>query len=273
MNIADWAYNILSSGALDNKLFVPDSINIEKPQYLKNCPTIPVRDKSFAFSDKKLKFPKVGTLHNIDRRRQAIHTFANHELMAIEIFAAFFLLFPFWEPELRPFCAQLVATLKDEQNHFELYRKRLQELDGDFGEFPVNDFFWHQLRLIKEPKHFFSVISLSFEAANLDFALYYKNVFYQIEDEQTADVLQTIHDDEIRHVALGRNYLQKNMQEGSLWDGYRNALPHSFSPARGKGIIFDKEGRIQAGLDDDFIEQSRDYTDSFVVVNRKQWKE
>jgi uncharacterized ferritin-like protein (DUF455 family) len=129
-----------------------------------------------------LKFPKITALYLQEKKRQALHTFANHELMAIEIFAAVFLLFPFWEEELRPFCAQLVTTLKEEQKHFRLYQKRLQALGGEFGEFPNNDFFWKQVSLISKPKHFFSVISLSFEAANLDFAQYYKKVFLDIED-------------------------------------------------------------------------------------------
>jgi uncharacterized ferritin-like protein (DUF455 family) len=85
--------------------------------------------------------------------------------------------------------------------------------------------------------------------------------------------LQEIYADEIKHVALGRRYIQVHEGDLSLWDGYVKSLPPKFSPARGKGIIFDKQGREQAGLDSDFIQQSYNYTDSFVVVNRKQWKQ
>ena len=273
MNAHSWAESILFGEHIDDKIFCPNKIIFEKPTTELSLPKNPARDQNINISTKKIKFPKSSSFHELEKKKIALHAFANHELMAIEIFAAFFLLFPVHEEHFKPFQSQLVQTLKEEQKHFLLYKHRLEELGSHFGDFPRNDFFWRLVLNIKTPREFFSVVSLSLEAANLDFAKYYASVFRDVEDDKSAAIMDVIYNDEIKHVALGRHYLEKQINDDvHLWDFYCAELPDSFSPARAKGIVFDRDGRLKAGLDDKFISASEHYRDKFSVVNRKQWK-
>jgi len=273
VNAYHWAEQILFGKNIEDKLFIPDRISFDKTDHNLKVPSLPARSKNIEISAKSIKFPKVSSFHLKDKRIIALHAFANHELMAIEIFAAFIILFPVHDEHFKNYQKQLVQTLKEEQKHFSLYKHQLEKYGSFFGDYPVNDFFWKLITKIKTPSEFFSVVSLSLEAANLDFSKYYAEVFRSVEDEESASIMDIIYTDEIKHVALGRHYLEHNScRDNMLWDTYRKSLPESFSPARAKGIVFDREGRKKAGLDDEFIDSSFSYRDDFAIVNRRQWK-
>lgn len=273
MNAYSWAERILFGDSLDDKLYCPDFITFERVTHGLTIPIMPARNRDIQISNDKMKFPKARTFYDPKKRVIALHSFANHELMAIEIFAAFIVLFPVHEPHFKHFQQHLVQTLKEEQKHFSLYRAKIEKMGSYFGDYPINDFFWKLIRNIKTPREFFSVVSLSLEAANLDFSKYYGGIFKEFEDFEAAQIMNIIYTDEIKHVALGRHYLEQELSaEETLWELYRKELPDKFSPARAKGIVFDHEGRKKAGLDDNYIKSSFEYRDNFSVVNRKQWK-
>lgn len=273
MNVFEWAEQILIGGSLEDKLVSPERIEFSHVIKKAKVPSLPHRESAINFSQKRVKFPKASSLHDREKRVIALHSFANHELMAIEIFAAFILLFPVEKEFFQPYQKQLVQTLKEEQLHFSLYKKHIEELGGHFGDYPVNDFFWKLIRDVKSPEQFFAIVSLSLEAANLDFSKFYSKVFYDIEDFDAAKIMDRIYKDEIRHVALGRKYIEYSYQEEEiLWSQYEELLPNSFSPARSKGIVFDMAGRKKAGLSDSYIQQAENYRSDFNIVNRKAWK-
>lgn len=273
MNVFHWAEQILFSGDLEDKIFFPESVSFKSVKNKAQVPASPRRTTDIAFSKKRIKFPKVSQLHDKQQRIMALHSFANHELMAIEIFAAFFLLFPIERDEFLSYRGHLVQTLKEEQIHFTLYKEHIESLGGKFGDYPVNDFFWKLIQGVHTPDEFFAVVSLSLEAANLDFSKYYSQVFEEIEDFNAAKIMNRIYVDEIKHVSLGRRYIENTIDnENHLWERYQELLPENFSPARAKGIIFDMAGRKKAGLSDHFIESVKNYRSDFSVVNRKQWK-
>ncbi|MEX1099472.1 MAG: DUF455 family protein, partial [Bacteriovoracaceae bacterium] len=203
---------------------------------------------------------------------QALHSFANHELLAVEMMAAALLIYPHHTEELRRFKRGLFKALKDEQKHFKLYVARLNEIGWEFGDFPLNDFFWRQMSKLKTPSQFCAVMSLTFEAANLDFAHFYEKVFLELGDLKTASVLKVVYEDEIGHVQLGGRYLELWRQDKSFWSYYNENLPWPLTPARSKGKLFVEEARRRARLDQNFIDKIKNYQDDFKITRRKEWK-
>lgn len=270
--VMDWAKQLLLAPDLASKL---STLSITAPMGIWDSsfrlPSTPGRDDRLAFSDKKIKFPKQNALDRALPRAQAIHSFANHELLAIEMMASALLIYPHSEtnPESIRYKRGIMSALRDEQKHLTLYIKRIQELGYDFGDFPLNDFFWRQMDRLKTPASFLSLMALTFESANLDFALFYEEKFREVGDFQTADVLKIVFEDEITHVALGAHWLSNWKGNETLWNYYRTTLPFPITPARSRGLVFRPETRLKAGLPQDWINELQIYVDPFKVTQRR----
>jgi len=272
MNIIEYSKHILFCTNLEEKLA---SIDVDTSFIAHDpieIPSNPGRDEKTQFSDEQVKFPKKASLHHDERKALALHFFANHELQALEMMAAGILLFPTKTQEDHLVKKGIFNTMLDEKKHFLLYTKRMKDFGVEFGDYPINNFFWKQLDHIKTPTHYYAFMAMTLEAANLDFAKYYASVFKEIGDEKTAKVLEIVYEDEISHVALGRKWLNKWREDKSLWQYYFENLPELITPARSKGMIFDAEGRKRAGLDEEFIKMVLEYRDDFSITDRKSWK-
>ena len=114
------------------------------------------------------------------------------------------------------------------------------------------------------------MMSLTFEAANLDFSYYFKNKFKEIEDFKSAAIMQEVYDDEISHVKLGSHFLGFWSKDKELWDYYLENLLYPLTPARSKGISFMASHRKKAGLDKKFIRSLESYKDDFRITTRKK---
>lgn len=279
MNIYDYAHKIFYSGDLKSKLIDPSVVSElngrAQPVSLEDIS--PVRDRDISFSDKQLKFPKKGSLSAEKKRGIALHFFANHELLAIEMMACALLHLEhdreLEELEYLKIKRGLLTTIKDEQKHLKLYINRMKDFGVNFGDYPLNDFFWRQMAKVKSLSEYLSVIAITFEGANLDFANYYRGVFKEIGDERTSQIMDIVYRDEITHVALGAHWLNKWREDKTIWEYYVENLPELLTPSRAKGIIYDEEARLKAGLDKDFVNTLKNYRDSFIVTNRKEWND
>ncbi len=274
MNVLDYARSVLFGESLEDKLNDPRCVtdfsgNISKINFDQ---IFPGRDNKIQFSSDQLKFPKKGGLKLKEKRGLALHFFANHELLAIEIMCAAILYLDVPKEDEFKIRKGLLATIKDEQKHFLLYQNRMKDFAKEFGSYPINDFFWRQFQKINTFSEYLAMMALTFEGANLDFAKYYSEVFREIGDLETARIMDIVYRDEITHVAFGGHWFSKWRQNQTVWEYFVDNLPSFVSPARAKGIIFDREGREKAGLDKDFIDQLENYRDDFKVTNRKQWK-
>lgn len=272
MNIDEYARTLLFSTSIDDKMLGPKVITSFNSFDIVERPLSPGRDKLTSFSERQTKFPKPRTLHIPERRATALHFFANHELLAIEMMAAAILCLPTRNENDLKAKKGLLSTIADEQKHFLLYKKRMEALGLEFGGVSLNDYFWKKFMEVKELDGFFALVSLTFEAANLDFAKFYGNIFKDVEDFETEKIMNIVYEDEISHVAYGRNWLNKWRDDKCLWEYYNELLPEHVTPARAKAMMFDQDARIRAGLDEDFINKVRNYSDDFVVTNRKEWK-
>tara|TARA_R110002072_G_scaffold534_3_gene3667 strand:+ start:37764 stop:38576 length:813 start_codon:yes stop_codon:yes gene_type:complete len=267
-SLGEYCKTLLDGTDLSEKLYQVDNIDFDlcyEPHESKT----PGRPKHLEFSSVQAKFPKKTTFHLDEKKGVALHFFANHELLAIEMFAQALLLFPEVDTQTKK---SVLATIHDEQKHLEIYIKRMNDFGVEFGDLPVNSFFWEYMPAVKSFEEFYALMALTFEQANLDFASYYRSIFNEIEDFESAKIMDTVYKDEISHVARGVKYIKSKIKDQSLFEYYQELLPDKISPSRGKGITFDFEGRQLAGLDHDFINSLDSYRDDFSVVNRKQWK-
>lgn len=220
-------------------------------------PKTPGRPKYLQFNEfhvnKKIPFPNQHQLDDDRQRGIVLHFFANHELLAMEIMALVLLKFP---EAPKKFRMGIANTIIEEQNHMSLYLQRMQELKVSFGEIPVNDFFWNCLSSMQSPLEFVTKMSMTFEQANLDYALFYKELMRKISDIKTAEILDTVYLEEIGHVKHGVTWFNRwrNPQD-SEWLSYLQSLELPLTPARAKGIIFDYAGRKKAGLSENYIKE------------------
>lgn len=254
MEIRDFALTVLRSPHLDDKLRPPPAFTDARPGGAP-VPEAPARTGALKLhSDaQRPPFPAPGTLHRVEQRAAALHTFANHELMALELMALALLRFPDADPEFR---ADVARTMRDEQVHCRLYVKRLEGLGIGFGELPLSSFFWDALSGMHTPTDYVTWLSMTFEQANLDFAVAYRDLFAAVDDAASARVLERVHADEVRHLATGVRWFERWREPGpSLWQAWSTALPEALPRAYARGLGFQRQDRLDAGLDEDFADR------------------
>jgi uncharacterized ferritin-like protein (DUF455 family) len=253
MELREWATQILGADRIEDKLFCPDELtdmNPGPPQFWKE----PSRPPGMGFKrhTKKEKLPAFHEHRDSDNRAICLHRFAGHELLAVEIMAHALVAFPDASPRFRRGVAN---TLREEQEHVRLYIERMGELGLQFGDLPLYRHFWSHVPYLTTPIRYISVVSLTFEMANLDFAPLYGQSFARVGDNKSAALMERILEDEISHVAFGWNWLKKfKAAEKTEWDAWKESLPPLMTPKRARGFVVLEEHRKKAGIPQEWID-------------------
>jgi uncharacterized ferritin-like protein (DUF455 family) len=260
VTVREFCRRILESGNLDAKLTPPvGSSGEDLPDELAGPPLCidrPARDPELEMHGGVESLPRPGELVLPEARVRCLARFANHELMAVEFFAWALLRWPDLPTELR---RGFVAVLAEEQLHCRLYLGRLRALGSALSDHRLSDYFWKHAPEIAAsphgPRAFLCAMGLTFEQANLDFTLIYRDGFRNAGDEKSAQVCQRIHDDEVGHVRMAARWLRTLAPEGQgEIAAYQAAVPYPLAAARAKGRRFDEAARRRAGLSGEFIE-------------------
>lgn len=271
ISIQELAQEIIFGESLEQKLISFEISQLSWDNFKTiNPPLSPHRSPHYQITKKRLKFPRGSQLDHKEKRAYALHFFANHELLAIEMIAAALLFFPHHTAQEIQYKKGLCKILQDEQKHLKLYISRIKELGTCFGDLPMNDFFWKHFLKIKTPAQFSAMLSLTFEAANLDFSLYYRDLFTTLGDEKSAQIMDVIYHDEITHVAHGVRWLNTWRSEKNLWFYYLEQLIFPLTPARSKGIAYQEISRRHCGIDEGFLKELHRYQDDFAITKRKK---
>ncbi len=267
MDIKDVAESVLFSRSLEEKLSSPTSVTDHQKELLVSLPDLPGRPSELIISEKgvKVEFPGTNKIEDKHERGKMLHFLANHELLATELMALVLLKFPNAPEEFRQ---GVYKTMREEQAHTRMYMRRMKVCDIEFGQLPVNDYFWRMVAPMECPLDFVSRLSLVFEQANLDYSLHYAKLFRQAGDTGTAAVLEKIYHDEIDHVGHGLKWFRKWKDEGLTdWSAFKKQLHFPLTTARAKGMApYNSYGRKLAGIDEEWIdaleviEQSRGRT-------------
>jgi len=106
--------------------------------------------------------------------------------------------------------ADWLSVAADEARHFAMIRDRLGELGYAYGDFPAHDGLWRTAQATADhPRSRMALVPRLLEARGLDVTPAMIERLRAVDDQRSADCLQIILDEEIRHVALG-----------SYWFGY-----------------------------------------------------
>ncbi|MDJ0974642.1 MAG: DUF455 family protein [Planctomycetota bacterium] len=256
MELREHAWDILRARTLRAKLEPPPpGLTDEKPRPGYRL-TAPVRPASLAMEmHRQAKVPPADAMHDPAQKIRILHALANHELQAAELFAWAILAFPDAPAEFRQ---GLIKIMTDEQRHCAMYVRRIHGLGGRFGAFPVSSQFWKAIQEVETPLQFICTMGLTFENANLDFAVEYIDAARAIGDTETARILEMVHGDEIGHVAFAWFWLERWKPAGiDAWATYCANVKPPLGPERARGATFDTRSRQEAGFDDAFIDNLR----------------
>ena len=255
--VSEFAHHILQSGSLQEKLRKPIQADGKPLEFDVGPPIfvdLPTRDDVLLMREGNERLPKLKVLRDVHARALCLERFCGHELQAIELFAWALLAFPLAPTPLR---RGFLAALVEEQTHLGLYRERLFAHDSDLGQHALSNYFWKLMPAVRahaQPEHaFLATVGLTLEQANLDFSLLYRDAFAEVDDKESAAVMNQVHLDEVGHVRLAAVWLPK-LTEQPLLEAYQKSIPFPLSAARAKARRFDVASRKKSGLDDAFIE-------------------
>jgi uncharacterized ferritin-like protein (DUF455 family) len=265
-----------------------------KSAYLFSEDLPPSRDDRLNFKEgRRLEsLPKLNQLKEAKEKAKLIHAFANHELLAIEMMARNYLMFGEFlciEPEI---LKEYIGSMIEEQSHFQQYCQLLQFWDVQFGDFHMSSMFWNAFKKVKNINQYFSLMSLTFECANLDYAQFYSEFFDHLGDYKVSNVLKRVYLDELKHVSLGYKFLKKKsnsiliehltlnedleLTPEEIWNVYLYHMTYlsPMTPGKSIGKNFNKKWRLEATIHPTFVENLIKYLKShndthFGQVHRK----
>ena len=248
IQLQEFAKRVLFGTTIEEKLNYPreEIVDTDRRDPIKT-PRSLSRPKHLSLRDdsKRVDHPRASKLIDARERGRLLHFFANHELLATELMALALLKFPD-APE--SFRTGLLNTLKEEQIHTRIYMHRMKQCGIEFGELPLSDYFWKSVSSMEDPLDYVTRLSLTFEQANLDYSREYGKIFAEVGDQNTADILERIYQDEIQHVGFGLKWFRRWKQSGkSDWETFKEKLIFPLSPSRAKGNIYNAEGEKLLG--------------------------
>lgn len=143
-------------------------------------------------------------------RRERLHRHMNNEVEAIEIAACCLSDFPEASWDVRMSLARQVA---DEARHATLLLRRLRQLNGFKGEFPVSNFEWGVTMMVDDLPGRLAIQNRTFEAGLMDVLGTMRKRWRDAGDGTTADMLETILADELTHVRFANRWIKRMTQQ------------------------------------------------------------
>jgi uncharacterized ferritin-like protein (DUF455 family) len=138
-----------------------------------------------------------------------LHALAHIELNAIDL--AWDILARFAAPCALPraFCDDWVGVAAEEAKHFTLLSARLGALGTAYGDLPAHDGLWQAAEVTAHDLAArLAIVPLVLEARGLDVTPAMVARLDAVGDQESATLLQLIHDEEIGHVAAGRRWFE-----------------------------------------------------------------
>ncbi|MGE3538136.1 MAG: DUF455 family protein [Candidatus Tectimicrobiota bacterium] len=169
----------------------------------------PVRERCFRVVHLPTEMHEYPDMSPVSQRER-LHRHMNNEIGSIEIAAQCLADFPTAPWELR---MQLARQCWDETRHVEMLYRRLQELGGYKGEFPVANLEWTITCMLDSLPARLAVQNRTFEAGLMDLLGKLVDRWREVGDDRTADMLDGILVDEIQHVRFANQWIKRLAQE------------------------------------------------------------
>lgn len=138
--------------------------------------------------------------------REAIHRHMSNEITSLDIAAQCLAEFPDAPWGLR---MELARQSWDEARHIEALHRRLAEMGGHKGEFPISTFEWSVTCAIDNLVGRLASQNRTLEAGAMDIVGESLPVWRELGDHETAAVLDAILADEIQHVRFANRWIKK----------------------------------------------------------------
>jgi uncharacterized ferritin-like protein (DUF455 family) len=165
----------------------------------------PAREPCFRIVHLHHDVPDSGNV-TVEARQQRAHRDYNQEVQTLEIAALCLSDFPNAPWELR---MELARQCWDEARHAELFLRRLEELGGWKGMYPIANLDWAVVAQIKSLVARLAVQHRTFEAGSLDIEAEAVPMLRDMGLDEVADVVDAIEADEIQHVRFANEWLKK----------------------------------------------------------------
>lgn len=156
-------------------------------------------------------------LHDYDdmsdvSRRQRLHRHMHNEMQTLEIAAQGLADFPDAPWELR---LQIARQCWDESRHTRILYKRLCDLGGRKGEFPVMNYEWGVTQMLDSLPARLAVQNRTFEAGEMDLLRQQERMWNQAGDGTTAALMDGLLADEVQHVRFANRWLKQMAKENA----------------------------------------------------------
>jgi uncharacterized ferritin-like protein (DUF455 family) len=169
----------------------------------------PAREPCFRVAQLDDEMQKFESAMSKDAMRERLHRHMNNEMGALEIAAQCLVDFPESPWELR---MQLARQAFDESRHVHALHRRLRQLGGYKGEFPIGNFEWAVTNMCDTLAARLAIQNRTFEAGQMDLLGALRQIWRSAGDETTAEVLEHILADEINHVRFANQWIRKLVQ-------------------------------------------------------------
>ncbi|AWK90096.1 ferritin-like domain-containing protein [Azospirillum thermophilum] len=150
--------------------------------------------------------PKRGRGGTLQNRIALLHALAHIELNAIDLAWDIVCRFP-GEAMPRGFTDDWIAVADDEARHFAMLEHRLNQMGASYGDLPAHDGLWQAAqKTAQDLTARLALVPMVLEARGLDVTPDTVRRLRAFGDDESAGILQTIHDEEIGHVAAGHRW-------------------------------------------------------------------
>jgi len=137
--------------------------------------------------------------------RETVHRHMSNEITSLDIAAQCLAEFPEAPWELR---LELARQAWDESRHVRVLHRRLVELGGRKGEFPISTFEWSITCALESLAARLATQNRTFEAGAMDVVGSLAPAVREVGDSETAAVLEGILVDEIHHVRFANRWIK-----------------------------------------------------------------
>ena len=169
----------------------------------------PARDPCFKLVLSDTEMHEYEATHPL-ARREMVHRHMSNEITSLDIAAQCLADFPDAPWELR---LELARQCWDESRHVAALARRLCELGGTKGEFPISAFEWNVTCAIGDLPGRLATQNRTFEAGAMDVVGGLAAGLREAQDPDTAFVIEAILADEIQHVRFANRWIKKLVAE------------------------------------------------------------
>lgn len=147
---------------------------------------------------------------SLEHRREMLHGDVNEEIQSLEIAAQSLVDFPDAAWEIR---MHLARQCWDETRHARLFMRRLLDLAGYKGEFPIINQEWGVVCMFDSLAGRLAVQNRLFEGGSLDVLKESVGAWEKWGDPETAAIIDAVAADEVQHVRFANEWLERQRTE------------------------------------------------------------